>query len=226
MAFLAVSAVLLAGAGMAAAATRDPGETVTATVEVAPATTTTEPPATTTTELATTSTSTTSPSTTVGPTTTTARRAVTTTTTRRPVTTTAPAPTTSTTAPAAAPACVPAQIQVTATGSRPSYGPGENAEVTTVLRNQSSAPCSYNGYTVEFTFKDGAGEAFAGGTIVADTFRPVPLATGATLTHTEPWRHIVQPAGPHTGTAVWSFAGHRYEAVARFQLTYVVTTTL
>ena len=64
-----------------------------------------------------------------------------------------------------------------------------------------------------------AGEAFAGGSIVADTFRSVPLAAGATLSHTEAWRHIFQPAGPRTGTAVWSFAGHRYEATASFQLT-------
>jgi hypothetical protein len=47
----------------------------------------------------------------------------------------------------------------------------------------------------------------------------VPLAAGATLSHTEAWRHIFQPAGPRTGTAVWSFAGHRYEATASFQLT-------
>ena len=190
---------------------------MTATVEVPPATTTSEPPATTTTELTTTSTSTTSTSTMVGATATTARRA-TTTTTRRPATTTVP-PQSTTTAPAPAPSCTPAHIQVTAAAGRPSYGPGENAEVTTVLRNRSSTPCSYNGYTVEFTFKDAAGEAFAGGSIVADTFRSVPLAAGATLTHTEAWRHIFQPAGPHTGTAVWSFAGHRYEATASFQLT-------
>ncbi len=130
------------------------------------------------------------------------------------MTTVAPGSTTST----PAPACTPAQIQVTATASRPSYGPGENAEVTTVFRNRSSAACSYNGYTVEFTFKDVAGKAFAGASIVADTFGPVPLPAGATLTHTEAWRHIFQPAGLHTGTAVWSVAGNRYEATASFQL--------
>ena len=208
---LAVSALLLAGAGVTAAATRDPAvDAVTAPVEVPPATTTTEPSPT--------STSTTTTPTTVGPTTTTARRASTT-TTRRPVTPAAPPQPTSTTAPAPAPQCTPAHIQVTAGAGRPSYGPGENAEVTTVLRNRSSAPCSYNGYTVEVTFRDSAGGAFGGSSIVADTFRPVPLAAGASLTHTEAWRHIFQPAGPHTGTAVWSFAGNRYEATASFHLT-------
>jgi hypothetical protein len=212
----AVAALLLAGAGIAAAATRNPAAEED-TPAAAPATTTTVPAPTSTSASTSTASAPTSTSTTVGTTTTTSRRTTTTTTTRRPVTTTAPPQSTSITAPA--PQCTPAQIQVTATATRPSYGPGENAEVTTVLRNRSSTPCSYNGYTVEVTFRDAAGAAFGGGSIVADTFRPVPLAAGATLTHTEPWRHIFQPAGPHTGTATWQFAGNRYEATASFQLT-------
>ena len=217
VALLAVAALLLAGAGIAAAATRQPdAESVTGTVEVRRVTTTTVALATTTTEPAPPSTSTTWTPTTVGGTTTTGRRA-TTTTTRRPATTVAPPQPTSTTAPA--PACTPAQIQVTASASRPSYGPGEDAAVTAVLRNRSSTVCSHSGYTVEFTFRNAAGEAFAGSTLVADTFGPVPMAPGAEFTQTEAWRHIFQPAGPHTGTAVWSFAGNRYQATASFQLT-------
>ena len=208
--FLAVTVLLLAGAGIAAAATRDPVDDE-VTAAAAPETTTTEParPSTSTTSTAT------STSTTVVTSTTTTRRA-TTTTTRRPVATTAAPQPTSTAAPA--PTCTAAQIHVTATASRPSYGPGENAEVTTVLRNRSSSSCSYTGYTVEVTFRDSAGAAFGGSTIVADNFRPVPLAAGATLTHTEAWRHIFQPAGPRTGTATWQFAGNRYDATASFQL--------
>jgi hypothetical protein len=72
---------------------------------------------------------------------------------------------------------------------------------------------------VEVTFRDAAGAAFGGSTVVADNFRLVVLAASATLTYTDSWRHIFQPPGPHTGTATWQFAGSRYEATATFQLT-------
>ena len=215
MVAVGLAALLLGGAGIAVAATRD---TDTAVEAVAPAADDQSQTTTTTTEPSTTpiasSTSTTEAAATTT-TTTTARRA--TTTVARVTTTRRPASSTTTPKPAVA-ACVPAQIAVAIATDRPSYAPGQQVKVTSTLRNTSSVTCSYNGYSFTSEFKDETGKSFGGAALIADSFADVPFAPGQVLTNSASWDHrqcpepacAPLPPGVYTVVVTWGF-GATYE---------------
>lgn len=198
--------LLIGGVGLAVAATRDPSTEILASAP----TSTTTPALTTTTTAVPATTTTTSP-----PETTTTRSSPP--TTGRQTTTTARAPTT-TIAAASAAACTAAQIQVTAAADMKVYGQSQPVEVSSTLRNASTVPCTYNGYTVEITFVSTTGESFAGASIIADSFRDVVFPPGGALTHSGPWQHIFAPPGSYSAIVTWRFATQNYAVTAAFQL--------
>jgi hypothetical protein len=217
---LLVCAVVLAGAGIVAAAVHDDGgKPLAASVP----TTTVVPPGETSTSVvpggATTTSNAPAPaSTSIPPTT--ARRTTTTVTGRTtvaPATTVRPA-TTSTTA-NAKPPCTAAQIEVTAATDQASYLPAQPVTLTSSIRNRSSSPCYYLGYTFGVAFTDANGSPYGGTSLVADVLEDTPLAPGQRLTHTTPWDHRQcpvtitcgpLPSGTYTGTVTWVFPGGPY----------------
>lgn len=212
---LGLAALLLGGAGIGVAATREPDKDseaaidqpeLTTTSSTAAASTTTIPDTTTTQVVATTATTRGAPTTVVRPTTTTAPRA--------------PATTTTT----AARNCTAAQIEVAATTDKRSYVPGEQVIFSSTLRNRSSTTCFYAGYRFQATFADPAGRRI----IEFDMDSPgtrSPLAPGAVLTGSVPFDQgacqaqpcpTLRPGPGYSVTATWSFAGGPYQARATF----------
>ncbi len=216
VAVLAVVALLLAGAGVGVALTRDGDEKVVA-AHVEETTTSTS-----TTVLATTSTvtATSSPATTVAPTTTIRRP---TTTARATTTTTKPATTTT----AAGGRCTPAQVEVKLTTSKPYYAAGEAMEFTTTLRNKSAARCPNGGWAVQVMFRDDAGHTFPGVGVSASTVAGASLGPGAVLTHSGAWDHRAcpqpgcapLPPGPAYVVVTWYFESYVYDLTQSFILT-------
>ncbi len=149
--------------------------------------------------------------------------------TAAPSTTEPPEPATpSTTEPDLGPRCGPAQIAVTVTPDKPSFGPGERVTVTSTARNQTSEPCAYFSFTLQATFKDSTGRPLGGMAGHGDNFREVALPAGHTLTQKADWDPRVCEAGPDCGprppgeylvTATWSFDSPGVEATASFRLT-------
>lgn len=220
LAVLGVVALALAGAGIGVAATRDSGTEVAGASTTTVFITTTSLPEPTTTVTATSTPPTTTaatPSTTVGRTTSTTVSRATTTTTARGTTTTA----------SSGPACVAEQLDVKVMTDKPSYAPGQTVQVTTTLRNKSATTCFYNGYALTMTFKDDPGHMYPGVSVIADSFREVPLQPGQTLTNTGSWDHracgdpgcSALPSGPYYVTASWGIAGLRYDVLVSFILT-------
>ncbi len=204
-----LAALVVAGAGVVVAATREPASDVVAVGPTSTTPTSTIPSSTTSTVVGVTTTA--LPATTARPAspTTTARPA--TTTTAKP-----PAPTTTSTARPGV-ACTPAQVAVAITTDRPRYGPGQPVHATSTLRNKSSSACTYNGYTFSAAFLDAAGApVFPVSTLVADSFADVLLQPGQVLSNNGDWDHRSAPAGVYTAKGTWVFAG----------FTYDVTTTL
>lgn len=219
-AILAVAAAVLAAAGVVAAFAHDdgkgpvtaaPGSTVTTTTS-AP-----EPQTTTTTTSAPPGTTTTSPPTTVGRTTTTRR---TTTTTARPTTTTAaPGPTGTTSPPATAVLCTPNQIDISVAPNSRSIPAGQPVTLQTTIRNRSSDPCFYRGYTVTMTFLDPNGNVIMSQAAHADDVQFRPFSPGQALSHTATWTPSAPPPpGIYSVTADWSFSGGRYGATQQYVL--------
>ena len=220
---LGLAALLLAGMGIAVAATRDDSDETAAPV----ATTTVQPVDTTSSTVPDTSTTTvpvivtsTPPSSRVTSTPTTVRRGN---TTVPRVTTTRP-PASPTTTTGAVPNCKPAQIDVTITTNRPSYTAGQEVRATSTLRNKSSETCFYNGYGFTSAFKDTAGKMIIGQSVIADSFADVPLRPGQTITHSGTWDQRLcgepacgrAPTGPYIAAATWNFAGFTYEFTVSF----------
>ena len=222
LAVLALAALLVGGAGVATAVNRASDDGSPAGEGLAqgdaPASTTTSSiveQATTTTAAAPAVTTTAAPS-----------RPATTGTTRRPTTTTArvTAPTTTirppaATTPTAGPTCTPDHLVAAVATDRHSYTPAQAVQVTSTLRNRSSATCFYNGYTAGMTFRNDAGTTYGGVNVVADSFADVPLRPGETLTHAGSWDHRAcpepscgpLPPGPYYATVRWGIASHTYE---------------
>ena len=222
---LGLAALLLAGAGIAVAATRDDSDETAApapTTTVQPVDTTSSTvPDTTTTTVPVIATST-PPSSRVTSTPTTVRRGN---TTVPRVTTTRP-PGSPTTTTSAVPSCVPANIEVTIATDQASYSAGQQVTMTSTLRNKSSDTCFYNGYGFTSAFKDTAGKTIIAQSVIADSFADVPLRPGQTITHSGPWdqRLCSEPAcgraplGPYTAAATWNFAAFTYEFTTTFNL--------
>ena len=222
-ALIAVAAAVLAVAGVVAVAAHEDDDDrpavealgdpeVTTTVSLPPITTSTTaaPPETT---------STSSPPTTTGRTTTTRRTA----TTARPTTTARPATTTPT---GTGTLCMAEQIEVSGRPERLDYPAGQPVTLRTTIRNRSSSPCSYRGYTVTMTFLTLAGAPIIGSSVVADDIENRTFAPGQSITHSATWEPRNCPTPPCTPPApgiystesVWSFSGGRYSATQDFVL--------
>ena len=216
---LGLAAVLLAGAGLAVAATRDDpnetaGPTPTTTVQQVDITSSTVPDTSTTTvPVIVTSTPPTSRTTP-----TTVRRAN---TTVPRVTTTRP-PTATTTG--STPSCKPAQIDVTIATDPAGGGPGQEVKATSTLGNKSSEVCFYNGYAFTSAFRHADGRPIIAQSVIADSFADVPLRPGQTITNSGTWDQRLcrepacgrAPAGPYIAAATWNFAGSSYEVTVSF----------
>ncbi len=223
---LGLAALILAGAGIAVAATRDNSEE---TAAQAPPTTTEQPADTTSSTVPDTTTTvpvivtSTPPSSSVTSTPTTARRGRVTTTVPRVTTTRPPGSPTTTTG--AVPSCKPAQIEVTIDTNEPSYRPNQEVTVTSTLRNKSADTCFYNGYGFTSAFKD-AGKTIISQSVIADSFADVPLRPGQTITHSGSWDQRLchepgcgrAPLGPYTAVARWNFASFTYEFTTTFNV--------
>jgi hypothetical protein len=159
---------------------------------------------------------TTSPPTTVRGGRTTTTRA--TSTTARPTTT---RPGTQTTV-AGRPLCAAEQMDISISLGT-SYAPGQPVRMETTLRNKSSSPCFYRGYTVTMTFLDPDGRTLVGSAVHADDVEDRAFAPGQRITHDATWDPKVcqtppcaQPPGIYAVTADWSFSGGRYTARQEF----------
>ncbi|HEX2047888.1 MAG TPA: hypothetical protein VHF27_08990 [Acidimicrobiales bacterium] len=226
-ALIALAAAVLGVAGIVAAAAHDDdgpparealvGGEVTTTVTAVPDTTTSTtaaPPETTTT----------SPPTTTGrTTTTTTTRRTTTTTSARPTTTTRPA---TPAPPGARPLCAAEQIELTGGPERLDYRAGQPVTLRTAIRNRSSSPCFYRGYTVTMTFLDPGGAAIIASSVVADDLEDRQFAPGERLSHSATWDPGRCPSPPcatpapgiYSTQAAWSFSGGRYTVTRDFVL--------
>jgi hypothetical protein len=209
---LALAALVLAGAGVGVALTRDDDEKVVAApVEETMSSTSTTVAATTSS---------------VPPTSATTTSVALTTTTRR--TTTTARPTTTSTKPPATPVtCTPAQLEAKLTTGRPYYAAGQTMEFTTTLRNKTGAPCAYGGWAVQVLFKDEAGHTFPGVGVSASTLAGATLKPGEVLTHSGAWEHRAcpepacgpLPAGPAYVQVSWFVEGYVYDLTQSFILT-------
>lgn len=223
VAFLGIAALLLAGAGIAAAATYEDDDDrpasealgdpeVTTTLTLAPTTTST-------TALPETTTS--SPPTTTGQTTTTRRTA----TTARPAATTTSRPGTIA-PPGDRPPCLAEQIELSGAPERLSYQAGRPVTLRTTIRNRSSSPCFYRGYTVTMTFLAPGGATIIGSSVVADDLEDRQFAPGEILAHSATWDPQKCPTPPcatpapgiYSTQADWSFSGGRYTITRDFVL--------
>lgn len=222
MVAMGLAALLLGGAGIAVAATRDPDTKV---ASGAPEPVNPQPEVTTSSTAPPSTTSTSPPTTQVEVPSTTARRATTTTVARSTTTTGLRASTTSTIS--SNMPCTAAQIAVAATTDKATYGPTEQVKLESTLRNRSSTACSYTGYTFRATFSDPAGRPIIDSAQIADAFRPTALVPGAVLTATTPFDQRtcqMQPCPPmmpgtYSATATWTFPGGPFEVRAPFAFT-------
>ncbi len=224
MVAMGLAALLIGGVGIAVAATRDPDTKV---ASVAPAPVDVQPDVTTSSTVPPSAgnspPSTSPPTTQVEVTSTTARRATTTTVARLTTTTGPRGSTTSTTTMP----CTAAQIAVTATTDKVTYGSTEQVKLESTLRNRSSTACSYTSYTFRATFADPAGRPIIDSAQIADAFRPTALVPGAVLTATipfDPRTCQTQPcpplvAGTYSAIATWTFPGGPFEVRAPFAFT-------
>jgi hypothetical protein len=217
---LGLAALLLAGAGISVAATRDPADDdargpavtrpeVTTTSTTSPETSITSPPTSTTGVV--------SPPTTTGRTTTTVVRRTTTTTAKPGATTTT----------ATAADCTASQLEVAATTDKRTYAPTEQVRLESTLRNRSSTTCFYAGYTFQADFSDPAGHRILQVGVPAEGSARSALVPGAVLTGSVPWdQRTCQQAQPcpalspgtYSATARWIFPGGPFEARVTFAL--------
>ena len=214
-------ALVLAGVGVGAVIAHDEDDGEQAAPEVTTTTTTLVLDTTTSTSTAPTVDTTVAPPTTTGRTgrTTTTRRPST--TVRQTTTTTRPTAATNTTAPGR-PLCAAEQMEITLDIGT-SYAPGQPVRMATTLRNKSSTPCFYRGYTLTMTFLDPGGRTLIGSGVHADDIEDRAFAPGQRITHDATWDPRVcetppctQPPGIYEVTADWSFSGGRYGARQQF----------
>jgi hypothetical protein len=218
VAFLGIAALVLAGAGIAAAATYSDDDDTPAALEQ-PATTTSMllPETTTTTALATTTTALASTTTTAGTgRTTTTRAGATTTTTRAGGTTT-------TTGPVGA--CATAQVQAAVTTDKPSYGIGEPVRIHSTLHNRSGSTCTYPSFVFTATILSPAGATVTSFTRQGD--QAGALGSGQAHEAFVTWERVsctsdICPpnvTGDYTVSATWNFPGGPHTATRTFRLT-------
>lgn len=215
--FLGLAALILAGAGIAVAATRDDDDTP-AAIEQPVTTTTSMVAAETTTTAALTSTTTTPAptSTTISGATTTTRRGATTTTTRAGATTTTTG---------AIGACTTAQIEAAVTTDKPSYAIGEQVKIHSTLRNRSATTCTYPSFVFAATILNPAGGRVTGFDRVGEA--PGALGAGQANEAFVNWDRVACTSdicppnvpGPYTVSVTWNFPGGPYTATRTITLT-------
>ena len=162
------------------------------------------------------------------PTTVTAASAAPTSTAAPPTTGRTASPTTSTSQAPDKPKCTTAQLEMTANPEKPEFRPGEVVRIPTTIRNRTSAPCYYNGFTLSYEVKNAAGQGLGGGAHHADTFRDVALEAGQTLTENADWNPQDCTGGPgtcmqaapgdYTANLRWSLADLPIQATVSFRL--------
>lgn len=206
-------AVVLAGVGVGAVIAYDDDDPEQAAPEVTTTTTFVEE--------TTTSTTIEPVSTTTSPPTTTARRTTTTRATSTTVRSTTTARPTATTV-QGRPLCAAEQIDISVDIGT-SHPAGQPVRMSTTLRNKSSTPCFYRGYTVTMTFLDPGGRTLVSSGVHADDLEDRAFAPGQRITHDTTWDPRVcqtppcsQPPGIYEVTADWSFSGGRYGARQQF----------
>ncbi len=212
--FLGLAAVILAGAGIAAAANYEEDEDTPAALEQVVTTTTSLVPADTTTTVDLISTTTApAPSTTVAGATTTTRRATT--------TTTRAAATTTTTGPVIA--CTNAQIEAAVSTDKGSYAPGESVGIHSTLRNRST--CTYPSFIFSATVLSPGGAMITGFDRQGDA--PGSLGPGQAHEARVNWDRLgcapqpctQNPPGTYSVSVTWHFPGGPFTANKPFTLT-------
>ncbi|MCA1671131.1 MAG: hypothetical protein LC799_02620 [Actinobacteria bacterium] len=223
---IGLAALILAVAGLMAAATHDPDEEMTR--GAAPVETTTSFPEPTSTS----STMTTLVTTTVGvvPTTrsgspsTTLRRGVTTTVARGTATSRPASPTTTS---ATAPPCTAAQIEITAATEKASYARNEKVKVDSTLRNRSADTCFFVSYSFSASFRDPGGQERNAYNSNPPGSPDTPLAPGQVIRASATWDPLAcpdptcfaAPAGGYSVLVTWGFPGGPYTALRPFTRT-------
>jgi hypothetical protein len=212
VAFLGLAALVLAVAGIAAAATYEDGDDIPLAIEQ-PATTTSSVVADTTTTVAVTSTTATP-----APTTTTVAR---TTTTRRGATTTTRAGATTTTTAPIGP-CTTAQIEAAVTTDKASYAQGEQVKIHSTLRNRSTTTCTYPSFIFSATILSPGGATITGFSRQGDGGA---VGAGQANEASVNWDRLgcaPQPCPSAPGTysveVTWNFPGGPYTATRTFNL--------
>jgi hypothetical protein len=217
VAFLGLAALILAGAGIAAAATYEDDDETPAALEQPVTTSTSALPAESSTTVAETTTTSPAPSTTALGSTTTTRQG-TTTTTRRGATTT-------TTTGATPAACTPAQIEARVSTDKPSYAIGEPVKIHSTLHNRSAATCTYPSFVFTATIIGPTGQTVTGFDRVGEA--PGALGAGQANEAFVTWERVActsnicppNVTGPYIVSATWHFPGGPYTATRTIQLT-------
>jgi hypothetical protein len=89
----------------------------------------------------------------------------------------------------------------------------------TTIRNRSSDPCFYRGYSVTMTFRDPADSPIVSQVAHADDVQFRPFAPGQALSQSATWTPSTPPApGIYSVAAEWSFSGGRYGASQQYVL--------
>jgi hypothetical protein len=211
--FLGIAALILAGAGIAAAATYDDDDTPAALEQPVTTTTLALPADTTTTVAVTSTTATPAPTTTVaGARTTTTRRGATTTTAGAGATTT-------TTGPIAA--CTAGQMEAVVTTDKAAYVPGEPVKIQSTLRNRSAVTCTYPSFVFSAAILSPAGATITSFERVGES--PGALGAGQQNEASVTWDRLgcapqpctQTPPGEYTVSATWNFPGGPYTAARR-----------
>jgi hypothetical protein len=218
VAFLGIAALILAVAGIAAAATYSDDDDTRVALDQTVTTTTTVLPAETTTTAAITSTPTT-----VAPSTTTTAAGATTTTRQGATTTTARAGATTTTSAPVGP-CTATQLEAAVTTDKVSYAQGEQVRITSTLRNRSATTCTYPSFVFSATILSPGGATITGFSRQGDA--PGALGTGQANEASVTWDRVSCPSpfctqstpGTYSVSVTWNFPGGPYMATKTFDL--------
>lgn len=209
VALLGLAALLLAGAGIAAAATHEDDDAPTAIEQPATTTTSADPAATTTTIApAGTTTVVRDPTNVLAPSTTSTTRPGTSTTTRRGATTTS--------TPAPAP-CTAAQMEARVTSDKPAYAAGEQVRFHATLHNRGVI-CTYPSFVLAAAVLSPAGATVT--TFDRQGDNPGALGPSQAIEAFISWdRSPLLPPGPNYSVLVtWNFPGGPYTTTQVFTL--------
>jgi hypothetical protein len=103
---------------------------------------------------------------------------------------------------------------------------GQPVGLQTTIKNRSSDPCFYRGYTVTMTFLDRDQRPIISEAAHADDVQFRPFSPGQVLSHSATWDPSKCPSPPcatpapgiYSVTADWSFSGGRYGATQQYVL--------